>query len=77
MTHIHGQQDTDLHDADGNHIRPVYLAPRERMPDRGEHASVMGPVVRGSDVERAHTAYNAACRRFRAHMDAHRFPADH
>lgn len=77
MTHIHGQQDADLHDTDGNHVRPVYKAPAERLPDDPDHARLLGPVVRGSDVERAHAAYDSASRRFRAHLDAHHFPADH
>lgn len=71
MTHIHGQQDADLHDEDGNHIKPVYQAPREHMPDRGEHAVITGPVIRGRDVERAEAEYRSAMARWNKHLDAH------
>jgi hypothetical protein len=72
MTHIHGMQDADLHDKDGGHIRPVYQAPCERMPDSDEIASVTGPVIRGRDVERAEAAYRAALARYENHLAAHK-----
>lgn len=71
MTHIHGRQDSDLHDENGQHLKPVYRSPRERMPDHPEHARVLGPVVRGRDVERAHLAYASALARYAEHLAEH------
>ncbi len=71
MTHIHGQQDADLHDENGQHIRPDYQPPRERMPDIAEHAAITGPVVRGRDVERAERQYYSALHRYKRHTEAH------
>lgn len=71
MSHIEGQQDDDLHDEHGNHVRPEYKAPRERLPDTDGRASVTGPVVRGRDVERAEKAHRSAVTRYADHMAAH------
>lgn len=71
MTHIHGMRDADLHDEHGNHVEPVYRAPRERVPDNPDHARVLGPVVRGRDLERAEAAHRSAMTRYREHMARH------
>lgn len=71
MTHIYGQHDNDLHDEDGNHIKPVYQAPREQMPSNPDHSRVTGPVISGHDVERAEADYRSAMVRYNHHLDLH------
>lgn len=35
----------------------TYVSPPERLPGNPDHARVLGPVVRGRDLERAHRNY--------------------
>lgn len=71
MTHIHGQQDADLHDEHGYHVKPEYQAPAERLPDDEARARILGPVVHGSDIEKAEAAYRRDLTRYNQHLDLH------
>lgn len=70
MSHI-SKGDEHFHDADGNHVRPAYKAPRETHSDALGYA-----VVKGSDVEAAERKHQRSVDAYADHIIAHQDRGD-